>query len=68
MSYLGVVSGFAITFTYSINVMYAMYSGGIVVFNVNWFGEMYLELMLLVGCMVLQVWNICQYYVQKKGV
>jgi hypothetical protein len=45
-----------------------MYSGGIVVFNVNWFGEMYLELMLLVGCMVLQVWNICQYYVQKKGV
>jgi len=59
--YFAVVSGFAITFTYSINVAYAIFSGGWVRFEVNYFGEAWLELCLLIGCLLVQVYamNSC---------
>jgi len=62
--YFAVVSGFAITFTYIINVAYAIYSGGWVRFNVNYYGEAWLELCLLAGCLATQVWAMNRCYKQ----
>lgn len=56
--YIAITSGFSITLCYTCNVVWAIKYGGTSRFVVNYYGEQWLELCLLILCLALQVWGI----------
>jgi len=63
--YIGTITGFAVTIAYTINVCYAIMCGGVVNFDVNKYGEMYPELMLLVVVLSIQFYCVQLFYRKK---